>query len=135
MRTSPNRLLALAGGLALALLGAGGLVAHATAPAAGGFVSPPGVLLLGVLEVDPLQSLLHLAIGIALGAAGIAGRRSARAANQVAGTVFLLLGLAGLFVVGTPANLLALNGAGNVLHFGTATLLLAVGLGAERGRR
>jgi hypothetical protein len=46
--------------------------------------------------------------------------------------VCLLLGFVGLFVVGTGFNPLALNGAGNVLHFGTAVLLLAVGAGAER---
>jgi hypothetical protein len=37
--------------------------------------------------------------------------------------------------VGTPYNVLAINGADNVLHFGTSVVLLAVGLGAERVAR
>jgi hypothetical protein len=52
--------------------------------------------------------------------------------NVGVGTVLLLLGLFGLFVVGTPANLPALNGAGNVLHFAASSALLATGLGAAR---
>jgi len=43
-----------------------------------------------------------------------------------------VLGLAGLFVIGTGVNVLALNGADNVVHFASAVLLLAVGLGADR---
>ena len=52
--------------------------------------------------------------------------------NVGAGTVLLLLGLFGLFAVGTPANLLALNGATNLLHFAASSALLATGLGAAK---
>ena len=44
----------------------------------------------------------------------------------------LLVGVVGLFLVGSSANIIALNGADNVLHFASAVLLLGVGLGADR---
>jgi hypothetical protein len=48
------------------------------------------------------------------------------------GAVYLAVGAAGLFLVGTEANIIALNGADNVLHFASALLLLGVGLGADK---
>jgi hypothetical protein len=120
MRRSPNRLAAI-------LLGAGYLVLGA-----GGLFVPADGLLFGVFTVNAAQNAVHLAIGAALLVAGLAGLRPARIVNAVTGTVCLLLGFVGLFVVGTGLNLLALDGAGNVLHFGSAVLLLAVGAGAER---
>jgi hypothetical protein len=55
-------------------------------------------------------------------------------ANTIIGAVYLLLGVVGLLLVGgdNPLNVLALNGADNVLHFASAVVLLAVGLGADR---
>jgi hypothetical protein len=123
MMRSPNRLVALVFGAGYLVLGAGGF-----------FVAEDG-LLFGVFSVNPVQNATHLAIGAALLVAGLAGLRPAAIVNAVTGAVCLLLGLAGLFVVGTEFNLLALSGAGNVLHFGSAVLLLAVGAGAERATR
>ena len=82
-----------------------------------------------------LDELVHAVLGAALVVAGIVGRRAAQFVNGAGGAIFLGLGLTGLFISGTEANLLAINGAGNVLHLGTSVLLLAVGLGAERGSR
>lgn len=48
---------------------------------------------------------------------------------------YLLVGIAGLLVIDTEANVLALNGADNVLHLGTAVILLAVALGADKRTR
>jgi hypothetical protein len=57
---------------------------------------------------------------------------SAKAVNSTVGGVYLLVGIVGLFLVGSSANILALNGADNVLHFASAILLLGVGLSADR---
>jgi hypothetical protein len=46
----------------------------------------------------------------------------------------LALGLFGLFAVGSPANVLGLNGADNALHFAASSGLLATGLGAARAK-
>jgi hypothetical protein len=125
---SPNRLVAvIVGGLYVAL----GLVAF-TATAGVGIVSTTGGFLFGVLEVNVVQNVVHVVIGAALLAAGFSGVRFARGANSAVGSLLLALGLAGLFMVGTDSNLLALNGADNVLHFGSSVVLLAVGLGADK---
>jgi hypothetical protein len=130
MRASSNRLTATIIGIAYVLVGVGGFFVTAGV----GFVDTPGGLLLGTFEVNILHNLVHLLLGAALLLAGLSGARAAKAVNAAAGTVCLLLGLAGLFIVGSPFNILAINGADNVLHFGSAVLLLAVGLGAEHGR-
>jgi hypothetical protein len=130
MRASPNRLVATIIGVAYVLIGVAGFFVTAGV----GFVDTPGGLLLGVFEVNILHNLVHLLIGAALLLAGLSGARAAKTVNAIAGIACLLLGLAGLFIVGSPFNILAINGADNVLHFGSAVLLLAVGLGAERGR-
>jgi hypothetical protein len=85
--------------------------------------------------VNGLHNVVHIAFGAALLLAGVAGAPAAKTANGAAGAAFLVLGLVGLFIVGTPYNVLAINGADNVLHFGTSVVLLAVGLGAERVAR
>nr|WP_188511253.1 DUF4383 domain-containing protein [Conyzicola nivalis] len=128
MTASPNRLVALLVGAVYVLLGLVGFAASWGAD----FFAPHGGLLLGV-QVNGFHNLVHLAIGAALVACGLAAAGVARTGNAVIGTVVLLLALVGLFLVGSPANLLALNGAGNVLHSGTAVVLLAVGLGADKG--
>lgn len=128
MRTSSNRLLAAVLGLGYLAIGAAGFSVTADVR----FFAAPGGLLFGVFEVNPLHDVVHLVIGAALLLAGLSGVRPARTVNAVVGTICLLLGLVGLFIVGTGLNVLALNGADNVLHFGSAVLLLAVGVGAER---
>ena len=64
--------------------------------------------------------------------AGLSTIAASKIVNTVIGAVFLVLGIAGLFVIGTGLNVLALNGADNVVHFASTVILLAVGLGAER---
>jgi hypothetical protein len=97
-----------------------------------GFFSAPGKLLLGLFSVNPFANALDIVLGAALLMAGLSSTAVAKVATTIAGTVFLLLGLVGLFVIGTEFNFLALNGADNVAHFASAVLLLAVGLGADR---
>ena len=119
MLRSPNRVVAIVAGAGFAALGVAG------------FFASDG-LLFGVFGVSAVLSIVHLVFGVALVVAGIVGRRVARSANTAVGAVCLVIGYTGLFVVGGEYNVLGLNGAGNVLHFGVAALLLAVGLGAER---
>jgi hypothetical protein len=119
MLRSPNRVIAILAGAAFLAIGVAG------------FFATDG-LLFGVVGTNAALSVVHLVFGIALAGAGIAGVRAARIANAAVGALCLAIGYAGLFVVGGEYNVLGLNGAGNVLHFGSAALLLAVGLGAER---
>jgi hypothetical protein len=127
MRASPNRVLAVTAGILYVVLGAGGFFVTSGI----GFFETPGGLLFGILEVNPAHNVAHLLIGAALLVAGLVGVRPAKTVNGVIGTACLVLGLAGLFVVGSGYNILAINGADNVLHFGSAALLLAVGLGSD----
>lgn len=128
MRTSPNRLLATVFGIVYVLIGIAGFFVTSGV----GFFDTSGGLLLGIFEVNLFHNVAHVLIGAALLIAGLSGVRPAKTVNSVIGAGYLLLGIVGLFVVGSAFNILAINGADNVLHFGSAVLLLAVGLGAER---
>lgn len=94
-----------------------------------------GDKLLGLFEVNGLHNVVHILIGVALLAAARAGYRAARMMNMTVGAVYLLVGIIGLFIAnksGTvdpnAANILSLNSLDNVLHLGSALVLLAVGL-------
>jgi hypothetical protein len=128
MRASPNRLLATIFGAAYLLIGIAGFFVTSGLPIAG----TSGGLLLGLFEVNVLHNAVHLLIGAALLLAGLSSVRASRTVTTVIGAASLLLGLIGLFVIGSAFNILALNGADNVLYFASAVVLLAVGLGADR---
>lgn len=89
--------------------------------------------ILGIFQVNHLHNLVHLLIGVALLAAS---RRhdTARSANLAIGATYLLVGVLGLFVLDSDANILALNGADNVLHLLSAAVLLGVALAADKSR-
>ncbi len=129
MRTSPNRLVATVFGAVYLVVGALGFAVTGGV----GFLSTEGGLLLGIFEVNPLHNVAHLLIGGALLIAGIASGRAAKATNATVGAAYLLLGIAGFFLVGTVANVLALNTFDHFLHLASALVLLGVGIGAERG--
>ena len=126
MTKSPNRVIGLIFGVIYIAIGIVGF----TATTGVGFFATTGGLLLGIFEVNIAHNLVHLAFGAALFVAALAGPKLSALVNAGAGAVFLLLGLAGLFLVDSPYNFFALNVADNVLHFGSAAVLLAVGLGA-----
>jgi Domain of unknown function (DUF4383) len=128
MRTSPNRLLATILGTVYLVVGVAGFFVTSGV----GFFSNSGRLLVGLLGSNPFLSCLDVLIGAALLMAGLTTIAAAKTMTTVAGTAFLVLGIAGLFVIGGPFNVLALNGAANVLHSASAVVLLAVGLGADR---
>jgi len=86
-----------------------------------------------LFQVNGLHNVVHLAVGVVLILAAIAGTRSARTANTVIGAVYLVLGVLGLFLPAASAlNLIALNGADNALHIVIGLALVAFGLGADR---
>ncbi|CAI9388848.1 DUF4383 domain-containing protein [Microbacterium sp. T2.11-28] len=129
MRNSPNRLVATIFGAVYLLVGLLGFAVTGGV----GFISTDGGLLLGIFEVNPLHNIAHLLIGAALLFAGLANVRAAKATNTAVGAVYLLLGIVGFFLVGTAANILALNTFDHFLHLASALVLLGVGVGAERG--
>jgi len=128
MLASPNRLLATIFGVIY--LGAG-VMGFFITPGVG-FFSTSGRLLLGIFEINPVRSAFDILIGAALLIAGLSTIAAAKVVTTISGTVFLVLGIVGLFIVGGEFNVLALNGADNVLHFASAVILLAAGLGADR---
>ncbi|POH60520.1 DUF4383 domain-containing protein [Arthrobacter glacialis] len=127
MRTSPNRLLATVFGAVYLVVGIWGFFVTSGI----GFFATEGRNVI-VFEVNPLHNIIHLAIGAALLLAGLSNVRAAKAMNSTVGAVYLLVGIVGLFLPGTALNIIALNGAGNVLHLGSAFVLLAVGLSQDR---
>jgi hypothetical protein len=106
---SPNRIVALALGIAFA-----------------------GYAVFAALTARPLLSVLFAVAAAGLVVASLLGIPTARLANIVVGTTWLVLGYAGLFLVGTEFNVLRLGAIGEVVLFAAATVHLAVGLGARR---
>jgi Domain of unknown function (DUF4383) len=131
MTQSPNRLLGTVFGAVYILVGLLGF----TATAGVGLFDTSGGLLLGIFEVNVFHNVAHLLIGAALLIAGLSNIPAAKATNTTVGAAYLLLGVLGLFLVGTSLNILALNGADNVLHFASAVVLLGVGLGSDRSAK
>jgi len=127
-RFSRNRIVGIVAGAAYIAVGALGFLVTADVP----FTSTEGGILVTLLEVNPLQNLVHIVLGLILLAAGIAAHRIAVVTNTVIGVVTFALGFYGLFAIDAPTNLLALNTWGNALHFGSSAVLVAVGLGADR---
>ncbi len=128
MTKSPNRLLATVFGVVYLLVGLLGF----TVTGGVSFFDTSGGLLLGLFEVNVFHNVAHLLIGASLLIAGVSNVAAARGVNIAVGAAYLLLGIVGLFLIGTAANILAINAADNVLHFASAAVLLAVGLGADK---
>lgn len=123
---SPNRIVATVFGAVFLLIGILGLFV-----AGDHVVSTEGVSLLG-FEVNHLHNIVHILIGAVLLAAGLKSVPLSKKANATVGAVYFLVGVIGLFIIGTELNILALNAADNVLHFVTAAILLVVALATER---
>ena len=96
------------------------------------FAGMDGGKLLGLFMVNPLHNVAHLLIGALLVLAATRGEAVSSRVNTVVGGVYLLLGLVGLFILNEDVNILALNTPDNILHFGSAAILLSVGLSAGR---
>jgi hypothetical protein len=98
-------------------------------------VGQDGGELLGLFQVNILHNVVHIAVGAVMIAAAVAGGRAAKLANTVVGLTYLALFVIGLLIVGTGANIIALNGADNGLHLVLGLVLTAVGFGADRATR
>ena len=127
MRNSPNRLIATVFGAVYLLVGLAGFAVTTGI----GFFSAQGANLI-IFEVNPLHNVIHVAIGAALLYAGLKNVQLARTVNAGVGAVYLLVGILGLFLLSSPLNIIALNGADNVLHLASAVLLLGVGLSMDK---
>jgi hypothetical protein len=127
MSGSPNRLLATVFGVVYLLVGLAGFAVTGFGDFAG---THSGDKLI-VFEINPLHNIIHLAIGALLLAASRAAT-TAKGANTLVGGVYLLVGIVGLFILDSSANILSLNSADNVLHLASAIVLLGVGLSQDK---
>jgi hypothetical protein len=94
--------------------------------------STSGAVILG-LEVNAMHNLLHLLIGAALLAGAAAGEEQARVLVLLTAGASGVLALIGPAMVGTEANVLALNTADNLVHLVTAVVAgFAVALSRSR---
>jgi hypothetical protein len=129
MSQSPNRLLGIFLGVVYLIDGIYGF--FLTSDTA--FFATSGPKVLDLFETNPLHNLVHVVVGIVLLTGGLVGVRVAKILNTTFGAIFLLVGVVGLLLASgnNPLNILAINGADNVLNFCTAVVLLCVGLGAD----
>ena len=129
--SSVNRLVAYVLGAVFLLIGVLGFAVTTDV----GFASREGDSLLG-FEVNPLHNIVHLLVGAVLLLGATRGVAAARSANIAIGGTYLVVGIIGLFILDSSANILALNSADNVLHLVSAAVLLGAGLAADKdGRR
>ena len=124
---SPNRLVAAVFGVVYLLIGVLGFIVTGFEDFAG---TDTNETLLG-FELNGLHNVVHLAIGAVLLAASRTVA-AAKAANMFVGAVYLLVGIIGLFILDSDANILSLNGADNVLHLASALILLGVALSQDK---
>ncbi|WP_394942066.1 DUF4383 domain-containing protein [Psychromicrobium sp. YIM B11713] len=130
MRTSPNRLLATIFGAVYLLVGVLGFFVTSGV----GFAATEGNNLI-IFAVNPLHNVIHLLIGAALLLGGLSSVKLAKNLNLTVGAVYLLVGIVGLFLLNSSLNIIALNGADNVLHLASAVVLLGVALSQDKSVR
>ena len=128
--SSVNRLLGYVLGIVFLLVGALGFAVTSGV----GFAAQDGKTLLG-FEVNPLHNIVHLLVGAVLLLGASRGVAAARSANIAIGGTYLVVGLIGLFILDSSANILALNSADNVLHLLSAVVLLGVGVATDKDVR
>jgi hypothetical protein len=76
--------------------------------------------------VNPAHSMVHLVLGVTylIGARGT--EAGARAVVLVLSAAYLLVGVLGLVLMDTSANILAINQADNILHLAVGALGVAI---------
>ncbi len=117
----------LAFGLVFLAVGALGFIVTNNVP----FAAHHGGHLLGIFEVNPLDNLVHLAIGALLMIAFLSGHRGAIVMAGIVGGIYLVVGVAGPFLSGR-ANVLALNTPDHLLHLASALALLVTAFAGRR---
>ena len=84
--------------------------------------------------VNPAYNLIHLVLGATYLIGARATEAGARAVVLVLSSAYLLVGVLGLLLIDTSANILAINQADNVLHLAIGALGIAVvALAGRRG--
>jgi hypothetical protein len=126
---SPNRLVAAVFGVVYLLVGLLGFVVTGFDKFA---ATDDKESLLG-FQLNPLHNIVHLLIGALLLTAAMRTISVAKGANSLVGAVYLVVGIIGLFILDSSANILSLNGADNVLHLASALVLLGVALSQDKG--
>ena len=129
--STPNKAIAAVFGAVYVLVG---LIGFAVTSGVGFADTTSDQAILGIFEVNPLHNVVHLAIGATLLAAAKAGEYAARGVNLAVGGTYALVGVLGLFILGSEANILSLNAADNGLHFASAAVLLGVALSRGSSR-
>jgi hypothetical protein len=129
MFNSPNRLIGVVFGVIYLLVGIFGFFFTSTVAFA---ATANSVRLIGIFEVNPLLNLVHLFFGVVLLICGLAGPSAGKVANGAIGALLLVLGIVGLFIAGTSANVFAINAGDNVLHLLSAVILLGVAFAGDR---
>ncbi|CAN5142232.1 hypothetical protein BH11ACT2_BH11ACT2_06510 [soil metagenome] len=128
MSKSPNRALATTAGVIYLMIGVFGVAATNSATLFGS----QGGYLFDLFEVNIAANALHVIIALGLIIVGASSTSAARRLNTIVGVFFLVIGVVGLLLGDSTANILATNVATDVLHLATALLLLVTALGAER---
>lgn len=131
LQDSPNRLLGAVFGVVYLLVGLIGFAVTGF----DGFVDTDTNEKVIFFEVNPLHNIAHLGIGALLLFSAMKSVAAAKGSNVLVGAVYLLLGIVGLFILDSEANILSLNRADNVLHIASAALLLGVGLSQDKNVR
>jgi hypothetical protein len=83
--------------------------------------------------VNPAHNLIHLVLGVTYLMGARASEAGARAVVLVLSSAYLLVGVLGLLLMDTSANVLAINQADNVLHLAVGAL--GIGVVAYSSRR
>jgi hypothetical protein len=76
--------------------------------------------------VNPAHNVIHLILGVTYLIGARASEAGARAVVLVLSSAYLLVGVLGLLLMETSANILAINQADNILHLAVGALGVAV---------
>jgi hypothetical protein len=99
----------------------------------GGFFGMDGETLI-LFGINPAHNLVHLILGVTYLIGARASESGARAVVLVLSSAYLLVGVLGLILIDSSANILAINQADNVLHLAVGALGIAVvAASARRG--
>ena len=101
----------------------------------GAFFGMDGETLI-LFGINPAHNLVHLILGITYLIGARATEAGARAVVLVLSSAYLLVGVLGLILIDTSANILAINQADNVLHLAVGALgIVVVAASTRRGTR
>lgn len=123
MSRSVNQVAGWIAGLAFVVVGLLGFTVSGGHHAVG----MEGGKLLGLFQVNMLHNFVHLAVGALLIGGAMAGARAAKGINMLVGVIYLAVGVAGLFILDSSVNIIALNGLDNTLHLVAGAALFVIG--------